>query len=92
MFVPLLIHIAQHYENERIGSNRRGKAILPGKLQKPGDYIKTQLDSGIDPPKIDLELDFIKDYFKNNDLAHRDLDLVVEELIEIGVIDKDWIS
>lgn len=29
---------------------------------------------------------FIKDYYRNNDLAQRDMDLIVKELMEAGVV------
>ncbi|MGB7293101.1 MAG: hypothetical protein WBD99_13085 [Thermodesulfobacteriota bacterium] len=45
------------------------------------------MDKGINPPKIKLELDSIKDNYDNNDLAQRDMDLIVEELMEVGVVD-----
>lgn len=50
-------------------------------------HIKAQLDKGINPPKINLELDSIKDNYDNNDLAQRDMELIVEELMEVGVVD-----
>jgi hypothetical protein len=34
------------------------------------------------------DIDFIKDYYDNNDLGQRDMDLIVEELIEAGVVDE----
>ena len=56
-------------------------------------YIRAQQDSGIDPPKINLNLEIIQHYYKNNDLAQRDIDLIVEELIEAGVVDEtDWLN
>jgi hypothetical protein len=33
------------------------------------------------------DMDFIKDTYPNNDLGKRDMDLIVEELIEAGVVD-----
>jgi hypothetical protein len=42
-------------------------------------YIKAQQKSGVDPPKVALELNFIRDYYKNNDLGQRDMDLIIEE-------------
>jgi len=29
------------------------------------------------------------DYYRNNDLAQRDMDLIIEELIEAGVLDDN---
>jgi hypothetical protein len=34
------------------------------------------------------DIDFIKDTYPNNDLGKRDMDLIVEELIEAGVVDE----
>jgi hypothetical protein len=47
--------------------------------KKQDNDIKAQQDGGIDPPKINLDLNFIKNYYKNNDLAQRDMDLIIEE-------------
>jgi hypothetical protein len=53
------------------------------------DYVKAQQASGIDHPKIKLDLEFAKQYCRNNDLGERDKDLIYEELREIDVLDEN---
>jgi len=40
----------------------------------------------MDLPEINLELNFIKYYYENNDVAQRDMDLIIKELIESEVV------
>jgi hypothetical protein len=65
---------------------REAMLFCRASCKQQDNYIKAQQDRGIDPPKINLELNFIRDYYRNNDLAQRDMDLIVEELIEAGVL------
>jgi hypothetical protein len=56
------------------------------------DDVIAQLDRGFDPPKINLDLNFIKDYYRNNDLGQRDMDLMIEELREINVLGESCLE
>jgi hypothetical protein len=56
------------------------------------DYAKAQQDSGIEHPKIKLDLEYVGHYYRHNDLAQRDMDLIIEELRELGVIDESYIN
>jgi predicted transcriptional regulator len=47
-----------------------------------------QLQDGVDPPKIRLDVEYAKEYFRINELAQRDMDLIIEELREVGVLDE----
>jgi hypothetical protein len=51
-------------------------------------FVEGQLQDGVDPPKIRLDFEYIKQYYRINDLAQRDMDLIVEELREVGVLDE----
>jgi len=53
------------------------------------DYIKSQQDKGIDPPKIKLDDIHNSMYRKDNQLTQRDMISIVEELREAGVLDED---
>jgi hypothetical protein len=53
-----------------------------------GDYIEAQQDNGVDPPKIRLDFEYAKEYFRINDLDHEDMISIIEELSEIGLIDE----
>jgi hypothetical protein len=44
-----------------------------------GDYIEAQQGNGVDPPKIRLDYEYAEQYYRLNDLARRDMDLIVEE-------------
>jgi hypothetical protein len=35
-----------------------------------------------------LDFEYAKQYFMINDLAQRDMDLMIEELMEVGVVDE----
>lgn len=37
-------------------------------------------------PKVKLDCEYAEDYYRINDLDQRDMELIVEELREIGVI------
>jgi hypothetical protein len=41
------------------------------------------------PPKLNLDLKFIREYYRNNELGQRDMDLIVEESMEAEVVDED---
>ncbi len=56
------------------------------------DYVKAQQDNGVDYPKIRLDLEYVAQYYRNNDLAQRDMDLIIEELRQISVIDESFIN
>ena len=43
------------------------------------DYVKGQQDSGIEHPKIKLDLEYVRLYYQHHDLAQRDMDLIIEE-------------
>ena len=56
------------------------------------DYVKAQQENGIEHPKIKLDLEYVRQYYQHNDLAQRDMDLIIEELRKIGVIDESFIN
>jgi hypothetical protein len=56
------------------------------------DYVIAQQDSGIEHPKIRLDLAYVRQYYEHNDLAQRDMKLIIEELREIGVIDESFVN
>ena len=70
-------------EMNKLAMSGEARLFYRASCKQQDSYIKVQLDGGIDPPKIYLELDFIKGYYQNNDLAHRGMDLIVEELVEV---------
>ena len=53
---------------------------------RDADFVEVQLQDGTDPPKIRLDFEYSKQYLKINDLGQRDIDLIVEELMEAGVV------
>jgi len=53
------------------------------------DFIKSQQDNGIDPPKFKLSDINNSFYRKNSELTQRDMISIVEELTEIGLLDED---
>jgi hypothetical protein len=59
---------------------------------RDADFVEVQLHDGVDPPKIRLDFEYAKRYYKINDLAQRDMDLIVEELREVGLIDESHIN
>ena len=59
---------------------------------RDADFVEGQLQDGVDPPKIRLDFNYAKGYFRINDLAQRDMDLMVEELREFGLIDESYIN
>jgi hypothetical protein len=59
---------------------------------RDADFVEVQLQDGVDPPKIRLDFENAKQYFRINDLAQRDMDLIVEELREIGLIDESYVN
>ena len=59
---------------------------------KQYDYVKGQHDSGIEHPKIRLDLEYVRQYYQHNELAQRDMDLIIGELREIGVIDEHFVN
>jgi len=76
--------------NIKVGNlpiSTKAKVLYLTNCLKQFDLVKAQQENGINPPKIMLELGFVRQYYKINDLGERDMDLIVEELIEIGVID-----
>lgn len=56
---------------------------------RDADFVVVQLHDGVDPPKIRLDFEYSKQYFRVNDLAERDMDLIVEELLDVGVVYDD---
>jgi len=53
------------------------------------DYIKSQQDNQVDPPKVKLDNVHYYRYRKNSELTQRDMFSIVEELREIGALDED---
>lgn len=56
------------------------------------DYVKGQQDRGIEHPKIRLDPAYAREYYQHTDLAARDMDLIIDELREIGVIDESYVN
>ena len=48
------------------------------------DFVESQLNNGVSPPKIRLNFEYTRQYYRHNDLAQRDMDLIIDELREIG--------
>jgi DNA-binding transcriptional ArsR family regulator len=55
---------------------------------RDADFVEVQRQDGGDPPKIRLDFEYAKQYYSINDLAQRDMDLIIEELREVGLIDE----
>lgn len=58
---------------------------------RDADFVEVQMRGGADPPKNRLGFEYAKQYFRINDLAQRDMDFIVEELREAGLIDESYV-
>ncbi len=72
--------------------SNEAKVFYLSNCLRDGDLIEVQLQDGVDPPKIRLDYEYTKEYFRINDLAQRHMDLIVEELREVGLIDESDIN
>lgn len=52
---------------------------------RDADFVEVQPQDGVDLPKIRLDYEYAKQYYRINDLAQMDMDLMIEELREINV-------
>ena len=67
---------------------REAKLFYLSNCEMQYDYIKSQQDNQVDPPKIKLNDIYNYSYRKNSELMKRDMISIVEELREIGVLDE----
>jgi len=82
----------KHITTEKMQSlpvTSEAKSFYLSNCELQDDYIKSQQDSGIDPPKVKLDNIHTYMYRKDNELTQRDMIFIVEELREIGVLDED---
>ena len=74
---------------QNLSVSKEAKIFYLINCERQDDFISAQQDNGIDPPKIQLDEQYIDTYGRSNELTARDMMYIVEELREIGVLDED---
>lgn len=63
---------------QRLPVTDEAKVFYLSNCLMQGDYIEVQQNNGVDPPKIRVDYGYAKEYFRVNDLAERDMELIIE--------------
>lgn len=77
---------------QRLQLTDEAKVFYLSNCLMQGDYIEAQQNHGVDPPKIRVDYAYAQQYLKIKDLAERDMELIVEELREVGLIDESYFN
>lgn len=77
------------FKMQNLSISEEAKIFYLINCDRQDEYIKTQQNKGIDPPKIQFDEQSTDTYGSSNELTNSDMISIVEELEEIGVLDED---